>query len=95
MATIERIDQTATLGEAARVMRARGVSILVVSDAHGEPVGVLTERHLVDAVAASRHPDHGTAGSWMTPLIVDRPDTTRLPDTDTAALVAIAEAALA
>lgn len=84
-----RIAMTATLGEVARTMETRGVGILLVVDPTGSPVGVITERHLLDAIAASRHPDHGTARSWMAPVIVDVAGAAQLPDTDTAALVAI------
>jgi signal-transduction protein with cAMP-binding, CBS, and nucleotidyltransferase domain len=58
---------TATLGEVARRMRGRNVGSAVVVDATDQPLGLITERELVDSVAASRSPDHGQASSWMRP----------------------------
>jgi signal-transduction protein with cAMP-binding, CBS, and nucleotidyltransferase domain len=58
---------TATLGEVARRMRARNVGSAVVVDEGEQPLGLITERELVDSVAASRSPDHGQAASWMRP----------------------------
>lgn len=56
---------TATLGEVARTIRARNVGSAVVLDAGSAPLGLISERELVDSVAASRNPDQGQAGSWM------------------------------
>ena len=84
-----RITESTTIGEAARLMQRRGVGVLLVTDGQDEPVGVLTERHLVEAVAASRHPDHGTAASHMARVIVDSDGAARLPDVDTTALIGI------
>jgi CBS domain-containing protein len=56
---------TATLGEVARTIRARNVGSAVVLDAGSGPLGLISERELVDSVAASRNPDQGQAGSWM------------------------------
>jgi signal-transduction protein with cAMP-binding, CBS, and nucleotidyltransferase domain len=58
---------TATLGEVARRMRARNVGSAVVLDDAGGPQGLITERELVDSVAASRSPDLAQAASWMRP----------------------------
>lgn len=84
-----RIAQSTTLGEAARVMERNAVGMLLVTDDLDEPVGVLTERHLLAATAASRHPDHGTAASFMAPVLVDSDGAPRMPDTDAAARVGI------
>jgi signal-transduction protein with cAMP-binding, CBS, and nucleotidyltransferase domain len=54
-----------TLGQVARVLRERNVGSALVVDAAMTPVGIITERELVDSVAASRNPDLGLAGSWM------------------------------
>ena len=55
----------ATLGQVARELRARNVgSALVVDEAHAL-VGIITERELVNSVAASRNPDVGLVESWM------------------------------
>jgi CBS domain-containing protein len=59
------VRSVSTLGEVARVMRKRNVGSVIVVDEQGAHVGVLSERELVDAVAASRDPDEGQAGSWM------------------------------
>ena len=55
-----------TLGQAARMMRARNVGAAVVTE--GERiVGIFTERDLLRAIADSRHPDQGQVQSYMTP----------------------------
>jgi len=59
------VRSTATLGEVARQLRARNVGSAIVVDAGEQPLGLITERELVDSVAASRSPDHGQAGSWL------------------------------
>ena len=59
------VARSATLGQVARDLRSRNVgSALVVDEAHA-PIGIITERELVDSVAASRNPDAGVAESWM------------------------------
>jgi CBS domain-containing protein len=59
---------SATLSEVARTLRRRNVGSAVVVGEDGTPVGIIAERELVDAVAASRNPDVGTAQSWMKEL---------------------------
>ena len=55
-----------TLGQAARLMRARNVGAAVVVE--GERIaGIFTERDLLRAIADSRHPDQGQVQSYMTP----------------------------
>lgn len=54
-----------TLGEVARVLRGRNVGSALVVDDAGAPVGLISERELVDSVAASRSPDQGQASTWM------------------------------
>ena len=54
-----------TLGQVARALRSRNVGSALVVDDAGKPVGIITERELVDSVAGSRNPDLGLAGSWM------------------------------
>jgi signal-transduction protein with cAMP-binding, CBS, and nucleotidyltransferase domain len=76
-----RIPATATLGEAARTMEREGVESLLVTDPDQTPVGVLTPGHVLAAVAASRHPDHGTVEMWMAPVIIDPDGARHLPDT--------------
>src|SRR4051812_45463176 len=68
----------ATLGEAAREMQRRGVgSALVMHEEQGF-MGIVTERDLLRAVAASRHPDQARVEEWMTAdAITIGPDTTR------------------
>ena len=75
-----RIRATATLGEAARTMEREGIETLLVTDANGEPVGVLAPSHILASVAASRHPDHGTVEMWMAPVVIDADGARRLPD---------------
>jgi CBS domain-containing protein len=55
----------ATLGQVARALRSRNVGSALVVDAAGRPLGMLSERELVDSVAGSRNPDIGLAESWM------------------------------
>lgn len=75
-----RIPQDTTLGAAARLMQAENSAVALVVDGSDLPVGVLTERQLLAAMAASRHPDIGTAGSWMVPVLVDSDGARSLPD---------------
>jgi CBS domain-containing protein len=75
-----RIPQDTTLGTAARRMQAENAAVALVVDAADLPVGVLTERQLLAAMAASRHPDIGTAGSWMVPVLIDEDGARSLPD---------------
>jgi len=84
-----RIHHDTTLGAAARQMQAAQATVALVVDADDIPIGVLTERHLLSSVAASRHPDHGTAGSWMARVVIDAEGHATLPETDTAAQVGI------
>jgi signal-transduction protein with cAMP-binding, CBS, and nucleotidyltransferase domain len=59
------VARDATLGHVARVLRERNVGSAMVVDDAMTPVGIITERELVDSVAASRNPDLGLAESWM------------------------------
>ncbi len=45
--TLETIQEMASVQEAAKKMKEKGVSSLVVLDAHGKPQGLITERDLV------------------------------------------------
>jgi CBS domain-containing protein len=67
-----------TLGEAAREMQRRGVGSALVMDAEERFLGIVTERDLLRAVAASRHPDQSRVDEWMTAdAITITPETTR------------------
>jgi citrate synthase len=59
----------ASLAEAARVMQEATIGSVVVSEG-GKVAGILTERDLLRAAAASVDPDHERVGPWMT----GRPD---------------------
>ena len=85
-----RIPQDTTLGTAARWMQEENSAVALVVDPDDLPVGVLTERQLLAAMAASRHPDIGTAGSWMVPVIIDADGSRGLPDIDATVRVGIA-----
>ena len=76
------VQETTTLGSVARSLRAADASVALVLDGFGDVVGIVTERELVDAVAASRHPDIGTAQSWMRRDFVVIPSTSSLADAD-------------
>ncbi len=72
------IGPAATLGEAAREMQRRGVGSALVMDEEERFLGIVTERDLLRAVAASRHPDQCRVDEWMTAdAITIGPDTTR------------------
>ena len=60
------IPATTTLGQAARLMRARNVGAAVVVE-DDQIAGIFTERDLLRAIADSRHPDQGQVQSYMTP----------------------------
>jgi CBS domain-containing protein len=65
-----------TLGQVARTMRKRNVGSALVIDGDNKPVGIITERELVESVASSRNPDVGTAQSWMSEkLLLVAPET--------------------
>jgi CBS domain-containing protein len=68
----------ATLGEAAREMQRRSVGSALVMHVEQGFVGIVTERDLLRAVAASRHPDQASVEEWMTAdAITIGPETTR------------------
>jgi CBS domain-containing protein len=85
-----RIPQETTLAMAARLMQSERAGVALVVDADDLPVGVLTERQLLASIAASRHPDIGTAGSWMVPVVIDADGARSLPDTRATARVGMA-----
>ena len=84
-----RIPYDTTLGTAARQMQEAQATVVLVVDRNDLPIGVLTERHLLQSIAASRHPDHGTAGTWMAPVVIDGEGHATLPDSDVSARVGI------
>ena len=88
-----RIPYDTTLGTAARQMQEAHATVVLVVDRDDLPIGVLTERHLLASVAASRHPDQGTAGSWMAAVVIDADGHATLPDTDAGTRVGIASPA--
>jgi CBS domain-containing protein len=63
-ADVLTVDQDMTLSQIARVLRTRNVGSAIVTD-DGRPVGMISERELVDSIAAGRNPDVGTALTWM------------------------------
>jgi CBS domain-containing protein len=75
-----RIPQDTTLGTAARRMQDENAAVALVVDRDDLPVGVLTERQLLAAMAAGRHPDIAAAGAWMVPVLIDRDGARSLPD---------------
>jgi CBS domain-containing protein len=76
------VEEVTTLGEVARTMRASEATVALVLDRFGDVVGLITDRELVDAVATSRHPDHGTAQSFMRRDFVVIPSTSSIDDAD-------------
>jgi CBS domain-containing protein len=59
-----------TLREAARLMSKRRVGAAVVIDPELGGVGILTERDLLDSIAAGQNPDHELVGQHRTHDIV-------------------------
>lgn len=59
-----------TLREAARLMSQRRVGAAVVIDPEHAGVGILTERDVLDSVAAGQDPDHELTGQHRTEEIV-------------------------
>jgi signal-transduction protein with cAMP-binding, CBS, and nucleotidyltransferase domain len=59
-----------TLREAARMMAARKVGAAVVVNPENAGVGILTERDLLNSVAAGENPDSETAGQHCTQDLV-------------------------
>lgn len=55
-----------TLREAARLMSARGVGAAVVIDDETSGVGILTERDILDSLAAGENPDKELASAHLT-----------------------------
>jgi len=70
---------TATLAEAARVMRAAGVGSVVVTRAKAI-VGIFTERDLVRAAAAGVDASRSLVRAWMTTDPLTMPSSTLLTD---------------
>jgi CBS domain-containing protein len=64
------IGPTHTLREAARLMSGRGVGAAVVIDPEHASVGILTERDVLDSIAAGQDPDRETVEHHRTPDIV-------------------------
>lgn len=68
---VATVSSAATLREAAETMKREAVGCLVVEDAAGTPVGMLTDRDLtLRAVAWSRDPESPVAEVMSTPLEV-------------------------
>lgn len=63
------VERHTTLGSVARALQGRNVGSAIVVD-DGAAIGIITERDLVSAVAASRPADVAEAGSWMTEELV-------------------------
>jgi CBS domain-containing protein len=59
-----------TLRDAARLMSRRRVGAAVVIDPEHMGVGILTERDILDSIAAGQDPDSEVAGQHRTPDIV-------------------------
>src|ERR1700722_13767533 len=66
-----------TLREAAKLMSARRVGAAVVTDPEHASVGILTERDVLDSIAAGQDPDRELVEQHRTPdLVVASPDWT-------------------
>jgi len=76
-ATVLTIGPAHTLRQAAKLMAERKVGAAVVLDPESEGPGILTERDVLEAVAAGQDPDVEVCGDHLTPDAV-----TALPDWD-------------
>ena len=59
-----------TLREAARLMSARRVGAAVVTDPEQAGIGILTERDILDSIAAGQNPDQELAAAHRTVDVV-------------------------
>jgi diguanylate cyclase (GGDEF)-like protein/PAS domain S-box-containing protein len=57
------------LGEAAAIMAERRISSILIADAAGHPLGIITERNIVQAMQAMRTPDTPLAEVMSSPII--------------------------
>ena len=73
--SVSTAPHTATVAEAARVMRAAGVGSVVVTRAHAI-AGIFTERDLVAAAAAGVDASRSLVRAWMTVDPLTMPSTT-------------------
>jgi CBS domain-containing protein len=65
--TVLTIGPTHTLRQAAKLMAERKVGAAVVLDPDGEGPGILTERDVLESVAAGQDPDVEICGDHLTP----------------------------
>lgn len=65
--TVLTIGPTHTLRQAAKLMAERKVGAAVVLDPDGEGPGILTERDLLESIAAGQDPDTEVCGDHLTP----------------------------
>lgn len=65
--TVLTIGPSHTLRQAARMMAARRVGAAVVLDPEADGPGILTERDVLDAVAAGQDPDVEVCADHLTP----------------------------
>lgn len=74
------VSQDATLSQVARALRERNVGSAIVVDDGMRPLGIISERELVDSVAGGRNPDQGTAQLWMRPDLLSATIDTSVAD---------------
>jgi len=73
--TVLTIGPTHTLRQAAKMMAERKVGAAVVLDPDGEGPGILTERDVLESVAAGQDPDVEICGDHLTPdAVTAEPD---------------------
>lgn len=65
--TVLTIGPTHTLRQAAKLMAERKVGAAVVLDPDGEGPGILTERDVLESLAAGQDPDTEVCGDHLTP----------------------------
>jgi CBS domain-containing protein len=69
------VGPTHTMRQVAKVMAARKVGAAVVHDPESDGPGILTERDMLEAIAAGQDPDTEPASSHLTPdAVVAAPD---------------------
>jgi signal-transduction protein with cAMP-binding, CBS, and nucleotidyltransferase domain len=84
--TILTIGPTHTLRQAAQQMAARKVGAAVVLDPEADGPGILTERDVLEAVAAGQDPDREVCADHLTPDAVSAEPSWELEDAAAAML---------
>ncbi len=66
---VARLAPDESIGKAARIMAGKRISSIVVTDADGRPVGIVTERDLLDAMQSERPPETSLRETMSSPVV--------------------------